>query len=90
MGARRIDERFPSPCGVKVVGNANKKGLDLCRHMEFPSPCGVKVVGNFYSKVVTAQAAKVSVPLRGKGSRKYLKAKQEAEQTEASFRPLAG
>ncbi len=37
---------FPSPCGVKVVGNAVMlKGGKGCGDL-FPSPCGVKVVGN--------------------------------------------
>ncbi len=40
-------KRFPSPCGVKVVGNgvAGTYGIDT--DAMFPSPCGVKVVGNF-------------------------------------------
>ncbi len=38
----------------------------------FPSPCGVKVVGNLDRPVMSATMNEpaVSVPLRGKGSRK--------------------
>ncbi len=45
-------------------------GLRVEKWKEFPSPCGVKVVGNSATSVISTSRHWVSVPLRGKGSRK--------------------
>jgi len=48
-------------------------GSALKNSWVFPSPCGVKVVGNCVCgtlAVMNGKTGSVSVPLRGKGSRK--------------------
>ncbi len=63
---------FPSPCGVKVVGNASSATFTPNAQDLFPSPCGVKVVGNTdIPQDIASRGNIVSVPLRGKGSRKW-------------------
>ncbi len=73
MGLHNIVE-----VSVPLRGKGSRKfnpfdALSNNAYVWFPSPCGVKVVGNLNetAETLTRDIAGVSVPLRGKGSRKF-------------------
>ena len=83
---------FPSPCGVNIVGNLVDLGYSILeQYDEFPSPCGVNIVGNdvLILNQVRSYNVLVSVPLRGKYCREFLKL-HCYPLVFKGFRPLAG
>ena len=40
--------KFPSPCGVMVIGNQDWSRYAIGHEGWFPSPCGVMVIGNMF------------------------------------------
>ncbi len=68
FGFEGLDE-FPSPCGVRRVGDPRFARPDGHGSLQFPSPCGVRRVGDRKRRKAWSSAAMdppVSVPLRGK------------------------
>ena len=83
--------KFPSPCGVNIVGNlAAVTGTATIALRAFPSPCGVNIVGNQQSLRSQGLLLQIQFPspcgvnIVGNFKPLVLKA------TESSFRPLAG
>ncbi len=57
--------KFPSPCGVRRVGDVIGNYFPDCRDNEFPSPCGVRRVGDESGRKQTLETGVSFRPLAG-------------------------
>ncbi len=57
--------KFPSPCGVMVIGNTQYFEYQSSVRLAFPSPCGVMVIGNYAVKCEELWEQKGFRPLAG-------------------------